>query len=185
MSVRWPLSTTYTGARRRSRARIASRSRLHDLVGRIEQPRHLAGMRRDDDVHAVASDQAIRLADERVQAVGIEDERHAGALESAWTNADVPGAWPSPGPTAMTSRVELEHAIDARCRRPCRPPSRRAPRSCTRAPSPRRRARHDRGRGDRHQPGARPQRADAARCAAPVLPTRAGDDQHAAVVALV
>ena len=33
------------------------------------------------------------------------------------------------------------------------------------------------GRGNRHQAGARSQRAEAARCAAPVLPGRAGDDR--------
>ena len=62
--------------------------------------------------------------------------------------------------------------------------SRRAARSCTRAPAPRRSAGTTRRR-DGHQPGARPQRADRRQVRRARLAARAGDDQHVAEVALV
>ena len=48
-----------------------------DLVDRdADQPSHLAGMRRDDEVTAVVTDQRGRVVGERVQPVGVEHQRH-------------------------------------------------------------------------------------------------------------
>ena len=47
----------------------------------FEQPRHLARMRRDDHVDTVAPVEAVGIAGERIERVGVENERHAGAFE--------------------------------------------------------------------------------------------------------
>ena len=95
-----------------------------------------------------------------------------------------PGDWPSPGPTAMTS------ALSSSTRSSAAAVDRARRRLVERLGHVLRRQRGDdrqarARRRDRHEAGAGPQRAIAARCAAPVLPERAGDDQHAAEVALV
>ena len=55
------------------------------------------------DVNAVASDEPIGLAGKRLQAVGVEHERHAAALDERLHERCHLGDRPSPGPTARTS----------------------------------------------------------------------------------
>ena len=64
-------------------ARVREAIVLHRFDGAVDQPRHLAGMRRDDHVDAVAAHQPLGLAREGVERVGVEHQRHAAALEQA------------------------------------------------------------------------------------------------------
>ena len=81
MTVRCPLSTTWTRcAAAKSRA-CSRRSDCTCSMRDVEQPRHLSRMRRDDDVHAVAAGEPIGVADERVQRIGVEHQRRARALD--------------------------------------------------------------------------------------------------------
>ena len=105
MMVRCPLSTTCTRCAAANSRRVAQPIVLHRLDAGAEQPRHLARMRRDDHVDAVAAHQPIRLAGERIQRIGVENERTPARSSSACTKAAVPGDWPSPGPTAITSAL--------------------------------------------------------------------------------
>ena len=171
--------------RRRSRARCSSRfactSSIDMPISRAISP----GMRRDDHVDAVAAHQPLRLADERVQRIGIEHQRHAGTLDAA------PGRRPpSPAPGRAPGRP--------RSRRPgYRAPARRRLKSMVPAGVSSSGSvmysgaiaatigTHDRGVATVTRPAPDRSAPIAARCAAPVLPERAGDDQHAAEVALV
>ena len=62
-------------------ARDVEASGLHVLGREPGQPRHLARMRRDDDGDVVAALQPIDVAGKGVEAVGVDHERHAGALD--------------------------------------------------------------------------------------------------------
>ena len=172
MIVRWPLSTTKSRCVVASVARRLEAVRLHLGRRNPEQPRHLAGMRRDHDRLALAGDEAAGLAGERVQRVGVEHERHARAFEQPAHERrhGVAGAEPrarrrsrSPGSRSdVVERASAETVPVGRLRR--------APRSCT----PRRAPRRSAGRTPAWRPsrGRRPTRSapTAARCAAPVFP---------------
>ena len=100
------------------------------------------------------------------------------------TNAAVPGSCPRPGPTAITSawssstRSSAAKSIGAGRRFVERHGH------VFRAHRREDRQRRSRRR-DRHQPGARPQRAERRQMGRAGLPHRARDDQHAAEVPLV
>ena len=98
--------------RRRELARVSSRSRCTASIDDVEQPRHLARMRRDDHVDAVASHQPVGLAGKRVQRVGVEHQRHAGALEQRLHERRRARRLAEPRPDGDHVGLELEHALD-------------------------------------------------------------------------
>ena len=184
MSVRCPFSTTYTWCAtaklRATSSRLACTSSVDIPTSRAISP----GMRRDDDVAAFAAGQPIGIAGERVQPVGVDHQRHRRAIDELRGRTR---ACPAPG------------------RGPGRSRRRRAPMSSTRStPSGSRPSAVSSSasvmysgaiaatiglaagrRRDGDQAGARPQRADRREMRRAGLAARAGDDQHAAVVALV
>ena len=119
------------------------------------------------DVDAVASHQPLGIAGEGVQRVGVEHERHAGALEQRLDERRRAGRLPEPGPDRDDVGLEVEHAVDGAEVDRARRRSRRAARSCTPAPSPRRSARTT--AASRSSPGRRP---TAARRSPPGAPRR-------------
>ena len=78
-----------------------------------DQPRHLAGMRRDDHVALFPARAAARA---RRPAASARPHRARAAPSarstSARTNPAASRVRPSPGPHAMTSCVQLQHAVD-------------------------------------------------------------------------
>ena len=151
-------------------ARDLEAARLH-LVGRhADQPRHLARMRRDDDVAPFAARQPIGIVGERVQPVGVDHERHRRAIDEPpdeLARAAAPAR--GPGPIAMTSRA-ISSTRSTRVRIEPVVGLRRAPRSCTPAPSPRRPPGSAAGVATVTSPAPDRSAPIAARCAAPVLP---------------
>ena len=85
----------------------------------------------------------------------------------------------------MTSRVELEHAIDARRNRSCPSAVSSSGSVMYSGAIAATIGRHDAGVATVTRPAPDRSAPIAARCAAPVLPERSGDDEHAAEVALV
>ena len=63
-------------ARRREVGGDLNAVRLHLVDRRPNQARHLAGMRRDDDVALFLARQAGRIVREDGQRIGVEHERH-------------------------------------------------------------------------------------------------------------
>ena len=98
--------------RRGELARVREAIVLHRLDGAVEQPRHLARVRRDDHVDAVAARQPIGIAAEGVRArrhrapaarraleQAMDERRRARILAEARADGDDVG-------------VEVEHAIE-------------------------------------------------------------------------
>ncbi len=76
---------------------------LHGRHGLAGQPGKLAGMRRQDH-RAFQPGEELRLADQGVQAVGVDDQRLIGLDDQEPDElADIVATGPSPGPTATTS----------------------------------------------------------------------------------
>ena len=80
----------------------------------LEQARHFARMRRDDHVDAVAADEAIRLAGKRIQRIGVEDQRHAGALEQPLHERGGAGRLAQTRPDRDDVRLDVEHPVERR-----------------------------------------------------------------------
>ena len=82
-------------ARAKLRA-ISTRLAWTSSVGHADQPRHLAGMGRNDHVAPFAACQPVGVAIEGVQSVGVDDQRHVGPVdksldEGARSRRPVPG----------------------------------------------------------------------------------------------
>ena len=150
----------------------------------FEQARHLSRMRRDDDVDLVAAHQAIGIAGERVQRVGVEDERHAGALEQRLDERGRARRLTEPRADGNHVGLDLEHAIDrAEVDGARRRFVERLGHVLGRHRRDDRQARARRRNG--HEAGARPQRADRREMRRAGPAARSGDDQDAAEIALV
>ena len=189
ISVRCPFSTTYTWWPVAKFRAISSRFAWTSSRRHADQPRHLAGMRRDDDVPSLPPAQRVRIAGERVQAVRIDHERHGRPLdERSRTNALTALAAPRPGPATITSCAVPARDSTRRPKPPIGPVRRplRGPRSCTPAPSRRASAGSCAAVATVTRPApdrSAPMRREVARrrsCrASPAI------DEHAAIVALV
>ena len=76
-----PLQDDVDAPRGGELARVLEPIRLDLFDADVEQPRHLARVRRDDHVDAVAARQPLRISGEGVQRVRIEHQRRARALD--------------------------------------------------------------------------------------------------------
>ena len=95
-------------------SRARSRSCCTASMLMLEQPRHLTRMRRDDHVDAVAADEPIRIAGERVQRIGVEHQRHARALEQPVHERRGAGRLAETGTDRDDVGLEIEHPIERR-----------------------------------------------------------------------
>ena len=86
-----------------------------------DQPRHLAGMRRDDHVAPFPAGQRARIAAEGIQAVSVDNERHRGAIDEARDEAARPGGLPESRSDGHDVTRQIEHEIDGVRREPVRP----------------------------------------------------------------
>ena len=93
-------------------ARVCQAIVLHGLDGAVDQPGHLAGMRRDDHVDAVASGEPFGLAREGVQRIGVEHERHAAALEQSVDERRGAGILAKARTAGHHVGIELENTLE-------------------------------------------------------------------------
>ena len=85
---------------------------LHGLDTQIEQPRHFAWMWRDHHVNAVAADQSLGIVGKRVEGIGVQNQRHAGALDQAVDKRGRPRRLPEARPHRDHVRFELQNPLE-------------------------------------------------------------------------
>jgi hypothetical protein len=86
--------------------------RLHLVYRAADQPRHLAGMRRDDDVTIVTADEPPGIVGEQRERVGVEHQRHGRAIDKA-AHEFARLRCPAQARSARHDVVnELEHLLD-------------------------------------------------------------------------
>ena len=94
-------------------ARDFEAARLHLVARHPDEPRHLAGMRRDDDVASFAAHQPVRILRERVQPVRVHHERHRRAVDQLPDELARGFRRPESGTDGDHVSRDLEESIDA------------------------------------------------------------------------